>query len=147
MKLTKTDIQAIKAADSFVVRLTPNTSVIECIKRVHVRKSGPFEAQREELRYLITFEDAAVNAFFYVSFANGAVDALRLILRDGDDVTLRTFDNTNGYATDAGLHNDELRVSVSRNGKTLIDGLVLDHSLCPDNAARAVRTERYTLTA
>ncbi len=67
-------------------------------------------------------------------------------LRAGDRVTLEWIaDNNNDYLRDAGLHQDELRLSVARGDtsdpkkhKPVAGKFLIDKRVCPDNSARMI---------
>jgi len=160
MKLTKEDVQAIKQADRFVVRLDNGTAKLEAIKRIRAKKDGPFSSEETELRF--TIEGPAhsnVSATFVCLYPHGQWEALALIVRPGDELKFSARTNGNGYLEAAvipagklehhysgydKLYHDELTVSVFRsaNGrsKTIIREMILDDSICPDNSARAIRS-------
>jgi len=159
MTLTKTDIDAIKQADSFSITLG-SSSAMRCIKRAAARRSGPFAAQAEDLAYVIRLDRASVSAHFSVLYPEGAFDALRAILRAGDELTIDARENGNQYCREAahastrdvpgfsGLYHDECIATVTRNGKTVVRQLVLTDSICPANSARAISGPiAYSLTA
>jgi hypothetical protein len=61
------------------------------------------------------------------------------LMRAGDIIRLYwTADNNTQYVDTAGLHADELRIGIVRNGK-IVHTLSVAHSLTPDNSARMVK--------
>jgi hypothetical protein len=50
-------------------------------------------------------------------------------------------DNNTGSLTDAGLHNDQLRLYVHRAGGRLVFPIAT--SVCPDNSARMIRRQDH----
>jgi len=82
-------------------------------------------------------------------------EALGLILRVGDKLYFNISDNRNQYVehciarsidengrvreTYEGMHHDQLTVSVYRRGNEILQRLVLESSVCPDNSARSVK--------
>ena len=161
MQITTSDLQAIKGATAYSVSLGP-VSTLECIQKRDRRSRGVFSAQAEELRYSVTLDAFDGRAHFYAMYPGGTWDALRLILRVGDELTFHARDNSNQYEQRAmapigrmdsgtfdGLHHDELVATIRRNGKAIVRDMVLMSSVCPDNSARAIRqySSRYSLTA
>jgi len=64
------------------------------------------------------------------------------LLKVGDRLALRwVADNNTEILTDAGLHNDELRLYVHRAGGRLVFPIAT--SVSPDNSARMIRRQDY----
>jgi len=88
-------------------------------------------------------------AFFSSHKQISGWEALGLIIRSGDEVRFYARDNRNGYEKTAtaylgnekyeGLHHDQLVASVHRNGKKILNSLVLEQSVCPDNGVRPIK--------
>lgn len=91
---------------------------------------------------------------------NGNWDALRMLLKEGDEVSFHVTDNINGYMKAAvipaenlnkdkedsfrhptyyGLHNDTMYVNIKRKGKYILRDFVLVVNQCPDNSARMLQ--------
>ena len=85
----------------------------------------------------------------------GNFAALRMLLKDGDDLFFHARDNSNNYCKAAeipsdklntdgdfhhpdyhGLHDDVMFVDIIRNNKTILRDFIVDYSVCPDNSAR-----------
>jgi hypothetical protein len=95
----------------------------------------------------------AAHAHIYMNY-HGSADAIKALLRDGDDVTFRFFNNDNGYVRAASiaqgrldnrqfdsydhLHHDVCAITITRNGKTVVCDLPIEDSVCPDNSARMI---------
>lgn len=64
------------------------------------------------------------------------------VLKVGDRLALHwVADNNTGSITDAGLHNDQLRLYVHRTGGRLVFPIAA--SVCPDNSARMIRRQGF----
>ena len=81
-----------------------------------------------------------VEASAYLPFTdNNTWQAIRLILRAGDDITLSAGENGNQYVKEAGLHSDEMYLSVNRKGKHILISYPVAQSTCPNNSARMIQ--------
>ncbi|MCP4651112.1 MAG: hypothetical protein GY853_13685 [PVC group bacterium] len=157
-EITKEFIEALKKADTLVVRMDKETGgLIEFHKKEKVNKKGWTEP--EQIKTFNSFKARLPHNFTSACFvimyqAETNVKALHHILRAGDILELSAMDNTNSYLKNAeirpevwkdgnlwhphyyGLHNDELTCRIIRKGKVIISRLILDSSNCPDNTAR-----------
>ncbi len=153
--LTRTDLIALRKADSLCVHLGKNT-MVRAIKRADCGE--PFA---RDLEHIIPAEvgfenirgrdNAAAECFamvnLYPSQKHSAVLILRT-LREGDELTFSFYPDahSNGYMAAAGLHGDALMLHVRRDGKQIAHW-ELCSSCCPSNSARMVRnvpdTESY----
>lgn len=79
------------------------------------------------------------SAHFFGMYPNGQWQALKAILKPNDILTFEFRENSSGYLESAGLHHDELLVTVKRNGTTIINRMMLEWSCCPENTARAIK--------
>ena len=131
MNVTKDFLKDFRAADSIVFRVSPKESdypnvgtvQIECIKKE--TKKG--EWIRPEIRIDHNGFPAYYhyinphNYAFVESYADyGAVGALKLLLRDGDDVSFEFWNNSSKMTKEAGILNLGLFVNIRRNGKQII---------------------------
>jgi len=152
MKLTKDDITALRQADEIVVHIAktatnPNANKAEAIVSLVKKPSsdGVFKTMKCERKigvdaYLPGWSRKAFACFLYVGgLQDGAIGALRQLIRPDDELVLIARENGNNYERDAGLHHEELTATIYRNGKTIIDKLVLTCSVCPDNTARMIQ--------
>lgn len=170
MTLTKDDVTAIKAATKYSLRIDRQLVRLELSKDIRrpERKDG-FTDDRGELSRTIEgpAPDFRGKVWFWAPYcrSNGNWQALRLIVRPGDSLRFYADDGyTNDYLraaeipagklTDSPYHAsgydrlyvDSLHVDVVRKGKTIIRGLTLTVSICPQNSARAVQPAQYALT-
>jgi len=131
MNVTKDFLQDFRAADKIVFRVSPKESdypnvgtvQIECIKKE--TKKG--EWIRPEIRIDHNGFPAHYhyinphNYAFVESDADyGAMGALKLLLRDGDDVSFEFWNNSSEMTKEAGILNLCLFVNIRRNGKQII---------------------------
>jgi hypothetical protein len=146
--ITKELLDAWKKADDYVgVRIEDGKATINLSAKVKAPK-GYENTYDNSVRVSFNSFPAYVNghktgkAYFAdarYTFVSDNWDALRMILRVGDKVTFNADENNNQYMRDAGLHNDQLYVSVIRNDKQILSRFVIRSSQCPDNSARAIR--------
>ena len=166
--LTTTDVKAFRQANRYVVRLNRDGVKITLIKERKRQDTGPFKSDsNDDLRYELNANSPEHNrdkdACFVQTYPGGAFKALTLLMRPGDTLYFSARDNGNNYLRVAeipvgkldsayhphynGLHADELTVSIERNGKMILQDLLLTYTVCPDNTARAIKAVTYTLNA
>lgn len=162
MQLTKDDCAALRAATSYVVRLEGEACSLELTKRVEATREGFGRTNVDLERTIVGRAGSLTQAFFSEAYAGGAFQALGRIVRAGDVLLFYAYeDNSNDYLRAARipaealsyhpagydrLYLDELCVDVYRPGRTgrerkVVERLVLCHSVCPQNTARAVRPD------
>ena len=159
--LTKEDIQAIKKCDRAVLVIDRNKGSIRLIKEL---KGSDVFTCNNTAEYEIdglsgTIHTLGMNgnkathlaASAYIGFCDyGGWNALRLIVRAGDELKLIARENNNQYVsgvsmgkTDSGefydLHHDEFLISIYRKGKEILRELELEDSTCPNNSARMLK--------
>lgn len=160
MQLTQEDCAALRDATSYVVRLEGETCSLELTKRIEAKREGFGRTNVELERTIVGRAGSLTQAFFSEHYAGGAFQALGRIVRAGDVLRFYAYDdNSNDYLRAARipdgalsyhpggydrLYLDELCVDVYRPGRTgrdrkIVERLVLCHSVCPQNTARAVR--------
>lgn len=161
--LTADDVTALRTMDKVVVNIKDDSATIRVIKTMPARKGYP--ATESEREILADANSRGTTACFVTLFPRGEWRALALLAHAGDRLIFRVADNQNSYLraavvpaanldspqyhTDyAGLHHDELYVSIVRdrgtNGSsrptTILRDLTLASSICPDNSARAIKS-------
>jgi len=70
---------------------------------------------------------------------SGNYAALEMLIRPGDHLHFRCFDNSNQCLEKSGLHNDTLFVTILRKGKVLLSDFTLDLDISFNNSARSMR--------
>lgn len=160
LTLTADDVAAMRAASSYVVRLEGDHVHLDLTCRVRPRAPRGFTledqyARPEGQRRLTGAAHTVTRGCFVQVYPTGAWQALTKLVRPGDVVRFYALeDNSNDYLRAAvipphtlehhgfgyaRLYLDELCVDVTRGRKTVLHGLTLCHSLCPQNSARAIR--------
>jgi hypothetical protein len=157
--LSAEDCAAIRGATSYVVHLQGEIVQLTLTRkeRTPARKDGYERTDLERSRTIVGAAGTLTRATFVQLYAQGAWQALARIVRAGD--VLRFYaaeDNSNGYLRAAtipagamredGYHGqgydrlyvDECCVDVVRQGRRVVERLVLCYSICPQNSARAV---------
>jgi hypothetical protein len=158
--LSAEDCAAIRGATSYVVWLQGETVQLTLTRkeRTPARKDGYERTDLERSRTIVGAAGTLTRATFVQLYAQGAWQALARIVRAGD--VLRFYaaeDNSNGYLRAASipagamhedgghhaygydrLYVDECCVDVVRQGRRVVERLVLCYSICPQNSARAV---------
>ena len=165
MELTKEDVQAMRHATSVVIRIDDGKVRVEMAEKVTAHKRGVM--LESELRHSVdanggVSRNAGTRAVFSIGYAalDGNWQALCMLVRPGDDLRFNASDNGNGYLKHAEispyawddepdakghhphyyrLYNDWLTVTIYRQGKPILRDLYLDHTLCPNNSARAIK--------
>jgi hypothetical protein len=158
LQLSSDDCAALRGATTYVVRLDGQTVSLELTRKERTpnRKDGYGRTSVERSRTIGGAAGSLTRATFVQLYPGGAWQAFARVVRPGD--VLRFYaseDNSNGYlraavipagAMEDGYHPqgyprlyvDELCVDVVRNGRLVVDRLVLCYSICPQNSARAV---------
>jgi hypothetical protein len=162
IELTREDIKAMRAANRYSVTINGDGVRIGLVKEIRRRTNDGFGDERNELRREFNANGGLHQAVagFYAHFPSGAWQALCAIVRPGDSLHFHARTNGNGYLDAAvipagklehhtfgysELFNDELCVSIMRKAKTIVRDMVLAHSICPDNSARAIRRAEYQI--
>jgi hypothetical protein len=149
--ITKTDIAAIRSADTLCVHLnkTNSTGLIRLIKGRD--RAKPFSEDQEYVlpcsvelhgyNHRTAIENGA-QCFAHVYLFHSQhtpVSCIMNTLRAGDEVTFVFYPDahSNGYLAKAGLHGDALYMHVRRGDKRYEWNL--QTSTCPENSARMCR--------
>ena len=119
LSLSSDDVQAMKAASRFVVRLEDGRAKLQCIKHDKGRTSGPFSTDPAELERTIVCEAQRVKACFVRMYPDGAWQALARLVRPGDRLIFRANANNNGYLDAAIIPIGKLRGPLPRVRRTL----------------------------
>lgn len=130
MKVTNELIKAMKQASSIVWRLTNNENIIECHKGYDITHTFRYNTNNTG------FEACFVD--LHPSY-NGAMNALLYILKKDDILTMHCMTNNNQYLDENNLFADELRISIHRKDKTIVDRMIIKSSITPDNSAKAIK--------
>ena len=69
----------------------------------------------------------------------GNMGALLSIIRNGDRLVFSCRTNNSTNLTNAGLYNDELLVDIYRKDRRIVSQMILEHSICASNSARAIK--------
>jgi hypothetical protein len=152
--LSKTDIAAIRKADSLCIHLNarhPN-GLVRLIKRKPYN-AQPFETDQEYVlaNEHVTMETTSgrdalergiAECFSLVSIYHSQgcpSSSILKTLRAGDELTFSFYPDCHSqmYVARAGLHADCLYLHVRRNGKR--HTFELESSICPENSARMCR--------
>lgn len=165
MELTKQDLQAMRNATSVVVRIDGGKASVELSEKITAQKRGV--TLKTELRHTIDAIggiswSAGTKACFAMLYAQQDANwqALCTLVRPGDELYFEASDNSNGYLKKAQipreawndepessryhpdyyrLYNDWLTVTIHRQGKEVLRGLYLDHTISPNNSGRAIK--------
>ncbi len=150
--LTKSDIIALRTADSLCVHLGKDYTVARAIKRNPKTEAKPFAQDTDHMvnceislngsRGQDELKSGRVKCFALINLYHSQKHTATLILhtlRENDEITFRFYPDahTNGYVAMSGLHADCLYMDVRRQGKT-IGHWELQSSICPTNSARMV---------
>ena len=151
-----------KANDSVVVWINDDKATIGFNTKVKVKGFQDTTVHAEFNGFNATlpngYKKACTSTQIYTWNGNsGNFGALRLLLKEGDELSFTVTDNTNDYMkavvipaenlnkdkensfphpTYYGLHNDTMYVNIKRKGKYILRDFVLDCRQCPDNSAR-----------
>lgn len=98
-----------------------------------IEKDYLFEGENDDVKYSFVF------VVSYLQLGVGTIDILRLVLRENDKIKIYARDNFSDCIRDAGLHNDELIISIFRKDKCIVRDMVITASVCPNNTARAIK--------
>jgi hypothetical protein len=141
-QLTADDVKAFQQADRLAFHLNTDTARITAVKELRQRSRGPFAGNPADLTYSFEATHGTRETAFFLVHAwgkqNGTLAALRHFVKVGDELIVRARENNNQYMDDAGLHHDELLITVRRSDKTILHEFVLQSSNCPMNSARAI---------
>ena len=150
--LTKDDIKAVRRCDKVVCYALEETGLayLKLIKEVKVQgfiTEEIVEAKHEiempgHFRVYDNTKDYTHKAFFWIPYANsmGTWQALRYILKEGDQLTANILVGSNGESSqERGVHDDCFRITVKRKEEMIIRDFVLVHSVSPNNFARAIQ--------
>ncbi len=164
--ITKEMLRTWKAAnESISIHITDGQATINLQSTVTVKGFEKSSVRATFNSFTATLPTGYNKAYSYQPIFSGDngvygnFGALRLLVREGDELHFRVSDNKNGYMEAAvipaenlksfvngenrsyhptyyGLHNDTMYVDIIRKGKTIIRNMYLQSSTCPDNSAR-----------
>jgi hypothetical protein len=128
----------LKNADSYGVRFEGDKIEVTFQINKKENKNGWIKPKiRKSFSYQNKY-NRHEEAFFWEVYPQELI-ALNLILRKNDEIRFYAEENNNQYLTDAGLFNDELVCSITRNGKQIVKRMMLIWSCTPNNSARAIK--------
>jgi hypothetical protein len=163
MKVTKEFLQGLKSADAITFH---NKTV--CLHWNKKERNGKvfqdaFQSFDTDIRVNNDTENKKVcfHIGLYPSLYNGnngVIGLLRKFLKANDEIEFYAWTNNSGYLDKAeipsenwnteeekryhshyyGLYNDELLCNIIRNEKVIIQHLVIDSTICPNNTARGI---------
>lgn len=145
--LTKADINALKRADTIIVRLDATGGYCELVRRKPEDDPLAYEQRHrlacevaETYRYNAGDKRHDWRYFSATTLYKGEVyhaQALLALLREGDRVRFEFYPDAhrNGYVAQTNLHADMLRLIVWRKDKRFAE-FEFDHSTCENNSAR-----------
>ena len=159
--VTKEMLQTWKNANEAAwVNITGESATVSFSTKIEVKGFEPTKVTASFNSFKALLPIGYKKAFAHDSiykFAGecGNFAALRMLLKEGDDLFFHPKDNSNNYCKQAeipgrklntdgtfhhpdyyGLHDDVMFVDIIRKGKTILHNFIVDYSVCPDNSAR-----------
>lgn len=131
MIVTKEFKNGLKKMESLIVRLDEEYCTVELLKGHSDQTRLSFESKQTILNN---------KSFFYLMYCKyDTLPMLHGLLKLNDEIVFRSRTNNSQILDEAELFNDELCISVYRKDKLIVRDLVIDHSICYNNSARAIR--------
>jgi hypothetical protein len=172
MTLTAEDIRAMKNATAVCVWLKKGTARVTLTKELRPTPGRKRNDGFSEPDQRITMEremhgpaGTTITASFVIMFArsHGNWKALTMLVRPGDRLEFYADNgHENQYVTSAiipadalpgygregysRIYVDTLGVTIYRKERQILSGLDLTFSICPQNSARAIQPDSYSLT-
>lgn len=131
MIVSKEFKKALRKMESLIVRLDGEFCTVELTKGHTDQTRVTFESKQRILND---------RSFFFIMYCQDDIlPMLHGLLKLNDEIVFRSRVNNSPLLDENKLFNDELCISVYRKDKLIVRDLVIDHSICYNNSARAIR--------
>jgi hypothetical protein len=158
--LTLNDVKALRQCDQVSISHTGEAGfgegTIRCIKKLE--QDGPFSPDEREYRIVCEsrvtnyigdgIETDGYNVLFRCrellynySGSSTEIGSLAMILKVGDELSLKWIGSRNGYTREANLHMDSLNIEVKRGNRRMT--FMMSQHVSPDNTARMIQRRSY----
>ena len=142
MVVTKELKAAMRNANGIKIKLTKEQAEITCTKDIATSDgfAGTIESRYGNFKSNLPagYTSANFTDILHKKY-RGNYAMLEMLIRPGDQLAFRCFNNSSKCLEAKELYNDTLFITILRKGKLLLSDFILDMGISPDNSARRMK--------